>query len=60
MTKPQNNYWEDHIARKLDGIIEDAKKKRHSCEHQPLLNIPLENVILDELHLMLRITGIYL
>ncbi|KAK2550530.1 hypothetical protein P5673_028729 [Acropora cervicornis] len=56
MTKPQNNYWEDHIARKLDGIIEDAKKKRHSCEHQPLLNIPLENVILDELHLMLRIT----
>ncbi|XP_067042143.1 uncharacterized protein [Acropora muricata] len=56
MTKPQNKYWKDHIARKLDGIIEDAKKKRHSCEHQPFLNIPLENLILNELHLMLRIT----
>lgn len=25
--------------------------------HQPLLDIPLENVVLDELHLMLRVTG---
>lgn len=28
-----------------------------SCAYPPLLHIPLQNVILDELHLMLRITG---
>jgi len=60
MTKPQNYYSEDPFVRKIDGISEDAKHKKHSCEHQLLLNIPLENVVLDELHLMLRITGIHL
>ena len=58
MTKPQNYYWGDHVVRKICDIREDAKHNKHSCEHQPLLNIPLENVVLDELHLMLRITGI--
>ena len=28
MTKTQNNYWEDHIVRKIDGVIADAKKKK--------------------------------
>ena len=58
MTKPQNYYWGDHVVRKICDTREDAKHNKHSCEHQPLLNIPLENVVLDELHLMLRITGI--
>ena len=31
--------------------------EQFSCVHPPLLNIPLENVVLDEMHLMLRITG---
>ena len=59
MTKPQNYYWGDHVLRKICDIREDANHNKHSCEHQPLLNIFLENVVLDELHLMLRITGIY-
>ena len=28
MTKTQNNYWEDHIVRKIDGVIDDAKRKK--------------------------------
>ena len=35
-----------------------AKNQKLSCVHKPLLEIPLENVVLDELHLMLRVTGI--
>lgn len=34
--------------------------KNYCCCHKPLLNIPLSNIILDELHLMLRITDILL
>jgi hypothetical protein len=57
MSKSQEYYWSDHIVRSLKEIKECAKKQEYSCEHMPLVNIPLENVILDELHLMLRITG---
>ena len=30
--------------------------KDPGCQNQPLFNIPPENVVLDELHLMLRVT----
>lgn len=30
----------------------------NSCDKKPLLNIELNHVVVDELHLMLRITGI--
>lgn len=29
--------------------------KQLGCQHQPIFNIPLDNVIIDELHLMLRV-----
>ena len=32
-------------------------KNSFSCEHKPLLNVPLCNIVLDELHLMFRVTG---
>lgn len=57
MTKPENFYWEDNIRRTLDDIRACCIKLEYSCERPPLLNIPVENIILDELHLMLRITG---
>lgn len=57
MLKPQDYYWNDTIVRSLKDIKECVKKQTYSCEHMPLVNIPLENVTLDELHLMLRITG---
>ena len=53
MTKPMNFYWEEH-KRTLAGMRRCALKQQYSCQHPPLLNIPLEHVVLDELHLMLR------
>ena len=57
MSKPQDYYWSDHIARSLKDIMKCVKQQTYSCQHMPLVNIPLENVILYELHLMLQITG---
>lgn len=57
MSKPMAYYWEDHIARDIEDFKEWARQNKFSCAYPPLLNIPLQNVILDELHLMLRITG---
>lgn len=57
MSKPIDFYWEEDMKRTLQDIKECALKQSFSCEHHPLLNIPLENIVLDELHLMLRVTG---
>jgi hypothetical protein len=57
MSKPENYYSEKPIARTLEEIRKCALKQSCSCVHQPLLNVPLDNIVLDELHLMLRITG---
>ncbi|XP_028410462.1 uncharacterized protein LOC114533075 [Dendronephthya gigantea] len=52
------NYWETQHGRSIEDIKECALKGHFSCQFQPLLNIKLENVVLDELHLMLRITDV--
>ena len=59
MTKPEDFYRLDDIRGTLDDIRRCCLKLQFSCERPPLLNIPLENVVLDELHLMLRITGMF-
>ena len=56
MSKPMDFYWGD-MARSLDNIRECANSNKLSCAHQPLIDISLQNVVLDELHLMLRVTG---
>jgi len=35
-----------------------GKQEKYSCEHEPLLNIELDHVVLDELHLLLRIRDV--
>ena len=35
-----------------------GKQEKYSCEHEPLLNIELDHVVLDELHLLLRIMDV--
>lgn len=57
MSKPREFYHEVGNKRTLQDIKSCAAKKQLSCEHAPLLDIPLDNVVLDELHLMLRVTG---
>jgi hypothetical protein len=56
MSKPMD-FWETHDCRSLKDIQDCALKNQFSCQHKPLLEVKLENVVLDELHLMLRITG---
>ena len=57
MSKEEKYYSEKPMARTLEEIRKCAHKQSYSCVHPPLLNVPLENIVLDELHLMLRITG---
>jgi hypothetical protein len=56
MSKPEDFYWGD-LARTLSKLKEWATGNKFSCQHQPLIDIELENVVLDELHLMLRVVG---
>ena len=56
MSKPEDFCWGD-LARTLNKLKEWATRSKFSCEHQPLIDIKLENVVLDELHLMLHVTG---
>lgn len=55
-SKPLNYYNEEPFKRTLDGIKTNHDSKTHGCIHPPLLNIPLNHVIADELHLLLRVT----
>ena len=57
MSKPEDFYWQAPRVRTLDSIKECSLTGRNSCVYPPLLDIPLENIVLDELHMMLRITG---
>lgn len=54
MNLPSLYHESSHMKRKLD---QDWHKKP-GCQHQSLFNIPLENVMIDELHLMLRVMDI--
>lgn len=57
MTKPLA-FWESQHGRSIEDIQKCALDGTFSCQFQPLLDIKLENVVIDELHLMLRITDV--
>lgn len=62
MSKPHNYYWSDDMKRTILEMKELSLKTGNDnfgCNHPPLLNVPLKNIVPDELHLMLRVTGIY-
>ena len=60
MSKLRDYYNIAPIARTLCEIQEmcslPQSQCKHSCVRKPLINIALDHVILDELHLMLRVT----
>ena len=61
MTKPQDFYWTDpKMARSHEENARFCQNKSGNwgCVFPPLLKIPLKNIVVDELHLLLRITGI--
>lgn len=51
MTKDLNAYWDPNLKRKYHSNWQ----KDPGCQHEPLFTIPLDHVVVDELHLMLRI-----
>ena len=57
-SKPSDNYIKVPLKRDLQEIkrLCQCSKDNYGCINEPLLNIPLSNVIADELHLLLRIT----
>lgn len=61
MSKSEQHYESDPLRRTLQKKKEFASKSKgenYCCVHDPLLNIPLDHIILDELHLLLRISDI--
>ncbi len=51
------SYYNEELNRTLQEIKElSSSSKTFSCVKRPLFNILLDHIILDELHLMLRIT----
>lgn len=40
----------------LEEVKEHAQENKYSCVHHPLLHIPLEDVVVDELYPILRVT----
>lgn len=61
MSKDSGYYDTIPLKRTIQEMFELSTKKsgeNFCCCHKPLLVIPLDHIILDELHLMLRITDI--
>lgn len=46
------------MAFTLADVQKHATSSEFSCINQPLLNIPIHHIVLDELHLLLRITDV--
>lgn len=55
-------YHSSDLKRTLKEMSELAQKKnakeKYCCEHKPLISIEMDHVILDELHLLLRILDV--
>ena len=51
MDVPFSNYLSSNMKR----VLGPDWYKQPGCQHQPLFKIPLDNIIIDELHLMLRV-----
>ena len=55
------NHWDSHPQRRTKSSLEERCRKRRvdhrkGCVNPPLINIDPEDIIVDELHLMLRVT----
>jgi hypothetical protein len=62
MSKPENVYWSKEIVRTNQEmkLFCSKSKSNFGCIHPPLLNIELSHVVIDELHLLMRICDVLL
>ena len=56
MVKPEDFYWDDDVVRSMSDISKHAQSNSYGCRSEPLVKLPLTHVVMDELHMMLRIT----
>ena len=58
MSKPESYYTDPEIesVRSIEEMQSWCLTNSFGCKHLPLINLPLENVIVEELHMILRIT----
>lgn len=57
---PHDTYNKPPMKLTLEDVNKYAKTGEFCCIHSPLLNIPLDHIILYELHLLLRFTDVLL
>ena len=57
MAKPVSYYDKGDMARSLQKM--QSGESQPGQKHKPLLNIPFGSVIIDELHLLLRVTDVW-
>ena len=57
---PHDTYNKHPMSLTLEDVKKYAKTGEFCCVNPPLLNIPLDHIILDELHLLLRFTDVLL
>ena len=62
MSKDENYYSSEKMKRTLHGmkILHSKKSNDFGCIHPPLLNIDLNHVVVDKLHLLMRIVDVLL
>lgn len=62
MSKSELYYYEDKTVRSPEEISKLCKRSHsnYGCINPPLLNIDLDHVVIDELHLMMRICDVLL
>ena len=60
MSVPYDTYSKPPMSLTLDDIKKFPKKGEFCCVESPLLSVPLDHIILDELNLLLRLTDVLL
>lgn len=60
MSVPHDTYNKPPMSLTLDDIKKYSETGEYCCVESPLLNVPLDHIILDELHLLLRFTDVLL
>ena len=56
---PLNDDDPDNLSRTIQSITQDSKSRKNNCQRKPLFEfIAMDHVVIDSLHLFLRITDI--
>ena len=49
----------DNLSRTIESITQDSKSRKNNCQRKPMFEfIAMDHVVIDSLHLFLRITDI--